>query len=117
MANFPADSVFICEAAQVSTDNPITHRYRFLLLTLVVERKSGVIVDAEINSICNLTTKFVQDLMIGYSLRIDLQHIIDDIRSRYYGESSKSLVYALNACAKKFLLLYPLSDTTKPNLR
>ena len=102
MAHYPENTVYICESAQTSVQNPIANRYRLLILGVVVERGTGIIVDAEINSICGLTTRFVQDLLVGYSLSGDLNDIIESFEMRYHGASRKGLIACLNAAAKSF---------------
>lgn len=102
MAHYPENTVYICESAQTPMQNPIANRYQHLILAVVVEQETGIIVDAEINSICGLTTRFVRDLLVGRTLSNDLDDIIGSFEMRYYGASRKSLIVCLNAVAKRF---------------
>ena len=102
MSHYPPNTVYICESTQAATQNPISNRHRFLIVAVVVERDTGLIVDAEINSICELTTRFVRDLLVGLSLAKNLDEIIESLELRYHGASRKGLISCLNAAAKRF---------------
>ncbi len=102
LAHYPENTVYICESAQTSVQNPIANRHRVLILGIVVEKETGIIVDAEINSICGITTRFVHDMLVGRSLSKDLDLLVDSFEKRYHGSSRKGLIVCLNAAAQRF---------------
>ena len=88
-------SVYVVGAAKAVAENPITLANQFLILPIVFDQNSGEILDAGINSVCDITESFVKDLLIGRSIYTDYHDIIRDINLRYLGHSQKALVFCV----------------------
>lgn len=105
MTKYPENAVCICEGVAVSSDNPIYGHYGAMVMVLVVDPKNGIILDVEVTSICKITSKFIASLLCGLNLSLDLDRMVQRIDRQYYGQSKKSLLAVLNACAKKYAQL------------
>lgn len=55
--------------------NPIYLAHEKVILILVVERATGLIVDADTNMVCELTRRFLRSVFVGHSLVDDLEEI------------------------------------------
>ena len=113
MPSYPKNAVYFCEAARSADTNPITIHHKMLLLVLIVDPVSGEILDAEINSICDITSDFVRQMLLGYSLRTDVEHMEAEVKARYYGASSGGLVSSIRASAKRLEDHFPAAKVKK----
>ena len=59
----------------------------------MVERATGLIVDADTNMVCELTRRFLRSVFVGHSLVDDLEEIRNSLLDNYLGDS-KRVLYA-----------------------
>ena len=59
--------------ARPEKTNPIYLAHEKVILILVVERATGLIVDADTNMVCELTRRFLRSVFVGHSLVDDLE--------------------------------------------
>jgi hypothetical protein len=69
--------------------------YDTLAVAVQIEDEFDVIVRASCTLVTPTAAEFVQNLLLGHSLRYGVQPIIKQITSRYYGAAQKALVAAL----------------------
>ena len=109
---YSKNSIYIVGCAKAAAENPITVASQYLILPIIFDRDSGQIYDADINSVCDITERFVKSLLVGRSIYTDYNAIIQDIGSRYLGHSQKALIYhsyssgAEHASAALWLIFY-----------
>ncbi|MEA4988200.1 MAG: DUF3870 domain-containing protein [Anaerovorax sp.] len=74
----------------------------YIVVSLEVERNSGVIINVD----CSLTTELARDyikrLLIGKNL-LDFGTIERALKHNYFGVARKPVTYALRNCKEKFL--------------
>ncbi|KUO74368.1 MAG: hypothetical protein APF77_16295 [Clostridia bacterium BRH_c25] len=75
--------------------------YSVIVVVIVVEKQSGVIIDADCSLVTELTKKFVKDILIGCTLN-DLEPIEDKFEEYYYGSARKAIISAIKTCAEKY---------------
>ena len=68
--------------------NPIYPAHEKVILILVVERATGLIVDADTNMVCELTRRFLRSVFVGHSLVDDLEEIRNSLLDNYLGDPS-----------------------------
>ena len=51
----------------------------------MVERATGLIVDADTNMVCELTRRFLRSVFVGHSLVDDLEEIRNSLLDNYLG--------------------------------
>ncbi|UOY92532.1 DUF3870 domain-containing protein [Ectobacillus sp. JY-23] len=100
-------TIYIVGDAKAPQNNPITEQFKSYFLALVIDRDTGVIMDAECSATVALTARFVQSLFL-------YKHILDpslpgEIEKRYFGSSQKALLVALKDAKKKYEQLAALS--------
>lgn len=78
--------------------------FEMLTITVEVEPKYGVIVDAS----CTLATRhaqqFINRLLRGYSLQDGIEPILDEIRRAYQGKAQQALLAAAKDMYQQYLL-------------
>ena len=92
---YSKNSIYIVGCAKAAAENPITVASQYLILPIIFDRDSGQIYDADINSVCDITERFVKSLLVGRSIYTDYNAIIQDIGSRYLGHSQKALIFCI----------------------
>lgn len=99
----PGTHVCVVGTAQPEQRNPIFLTHELILLILIIERDTGVIIDCDVNMVCELTKKFIRSIFIGKNLVDDIEEIRVCILSNYFGASAKTVVSAARSARMKFL--------------
>lgn len=71
----PGEHICVVGDARPEKTNPIYLAHEKVILILVVERATGLIVDADTNMVCELTRRFLRSVFVGHSLVDDLEEI------------------------------------------
>ena len=87
---YSKNSIYIVGCAKAAAENPITVASQYLILPIIFDRDSGQIYDADINSVCDITERFVKSLLVGRSIYTDYNAIIQDL-----GHSQKALIFCI----------------------
>ena len=64
---YSKNSIYIVGCAKAAAENPITVASQYLILPIIFDRDSGQIYDADINSVCDITERFVKSLLVPVS--------------------------------------------------
>ncbi|MBQ7795907.1 MAG: DUF3870 domain-containing protein [Lachnospiraceae bacterium] len=88
------NTIYICGSGKTADANPISRINNLLTITLILEKESGMILSAEMNSVCQNTSDFLASILEGESF-YELDFLIEKISSRYFGTSRKTIVAAL----------------------
>ncbi|YCA44138.1 DUF3870 domain-containing protein [Bacillus sp. JZ8] len=98
---FKNDTVYIIGDAKTSSNNPITQKYNAFFIALVVERSTGMIIDADCSATVPLTSAFVKSVLIYKNIQ-DYEELCAEIQNRYFGSSQKALTVALKNALIKY---------------
>jgi hypothetical protein len=98
---FSDNTIYIIGDAKTSSNNPITQKYNAFFIGLVIDRDSGLIVDADCSTTIQLTEKFVKSLFLGKSMT-DTERVSKEIEARYFGSSQKALIVAFKNASIKY---------------
>lgn len=90
------NAILIVGQAKPSREDAIYNLHGEFYVSFVVEKESGKILDVECNTILAVTSRFVTELLLGKSLKTDLDVMEAEIRERYYALTQKPLI----ACIK-----------------
>ncbi|ARI76400.1 DUF3870 domain-containing protein [Halobacillus mangrovi] len=97
-------TVFVAGHSKLPSGMAANHISESLTLTLEVDKKYGVIVDAS----CTLATehgrKFVKSLLKGYSLKDGTEEPIARLKEGYLGKAGNALEAALKDSYKQYQL-------------
>ncbi|MBN8235255.1 DUF3870 domain-containing protein [Halobacillus kuroshimensis] len=97
-------TIFVAGHAKLPAGMAANHISESLTLTLEVDRKYGVIVDAS----CTLATEhgrsFVKALLKGYSLQDGVEEPAAELKTGYLGKAGNALEASLKDAHKQYLL-------------
>lgn len=109
MKTYPPDSVFVTGVARVSKEDAINAMYGTFTLSLVVDVKTGTIINCSANMIMSDTIDFLRQIIEGKNLVTDMDLITDLLKKRFLALSQKAVVAALKDAQNRFLMAYPRS--------
>lgn len=98
-------TVFITGVAKPAKDDPIADDYQVFFLSLVVDRETGLIVDATCNTARDMTKDFIRSLLVGRNLATELGEMVTDIRRRFHGLAQKPLIVALKDAYNRYTVI------------
>ena len=96
------NTVYITGISRPTTGNPIAQRYGVLFLGFLVDAHTGVILDVGVNAICSITSTFLSQLFVGYSLSTQVDEMLRRVQDRYWGHSQKSILVAVKHAHEKW---------------
>lgn len=109
MKTYPPDSVFVTGVARVSKEDAINAMYGTFTLSLVVDVKTGTIINCSANMIMSDTIDFLRQIIEGKNLVTDTDLITDLLKKCFLALSQKAVVAALKDAQNRFLMAYPRS--------
>ena len=66
-------TLYITGISRPATENPISQRHRVLFLAFLVDAKTGTILEVEVNALCQITSSFLSQLLVGYSFSTQVE--------------------------------------------
>ena len=100
------NTYFIAGHAKLPAGMAAKSIYETLTITAEIDRKYGVIVEAE--ATCTLATEhgrdFISHLLKGYSLKDGIEAPLDTLKNCYFGKAYNALTSALKDLHKQYLL-------------
>ena len=96
-----SDLIFAAGMALPSPSTPIAVQYDLLLLTFVFREKDGIILDAEANMVCDITSTYLRYLLVGRCIYTDVDQIIWEIEHTYLGISRQALLVCVKDAYSK----------------
>lgn len=99
---YSKDTIYIIGDAKTTSNNPITQQFNAFFIGLVVDRSSHLIVDADCSATIALTSSFVKHLFVGQSI-MNVDGVIHEITTRYFGSSQKALTVAFKNAGIKYM--------------
>lgn len=91
MKTYPPDSVFVTGVARVSKEDAINAMYGTFTLSLVVDVKTGTIINCSANMIMSDTIDFLRQIIEGKNLVTDTDLITDLLKSVFWPYPKKLL--------------------------
>ena len=69
----------------------------------MLDRENGKILDMDCNTILEVTKNFVATLLIGRSLRDDVQMLEKEIKERYFALTQKPLIACIKDAHNRYM--------------
>jgi hypothetical protein len=113
---FENNAIYIIGDAKAPSNNPITQQYKAFFIGLVVNKESGIIVDADCSATIELTKSFVKSLLVGRSI-LDIDTVKKEIETRYFGSSQKALIVAFKNASLKYQNIVSSAASSVPSSR
>ena len=96
------NTVLLSGYAKLPANTTIEVAYHILVVTVLFDKRTGVIVDAEASMITELTKNFVKKLLIGYNLNDGPEELMEVFENFYYGNAKKALETAIRSLFIKY---------------
>lgn len=101
MRGFPQNAVCVVGLSKAPSQNPITFVHQSLIDSFVVDNTTGRIYAVQFNTICGITSNFLEEQLVGLSLLSDMEEMRKRIMTRYLGDSRKAIIVILRDAAAK----------------
>ena len=101
MRGFPQNAVCVVGLSKAPSQNPITFVHQYLIGSFVVDNTTGRIYAVQFNTICGITSNFLEEQLVGLSLLSDMEEMRKRIMTRYLGDSRKAIIVILRDAAAK----------------
>jgi hypothetical protein len=102
MGDYLKNQVFVTGYAKLPQGITASEMYSVICIGILVERESGIILDAECSLVTNLARRVFKELVLGKDLR-EIDDIEVDFVEVYHGSAKKALISALRTCHEKYL--------------
>ncbi|WP_312938941.1 DUF3870 domain-containing protein [Oscillibacter sp.] len=99
---YPENTILVVGQAKPSRGDAICQTHGEFYISLVLERDTGLIVDAACNTILDVTAVFVREMLVGRRLSEDLATMETEIRTRYFALTQKPLIACLKDAANRY---------------
>ena len=99
---FPADSLFIVGHSRPAKEDAIAQTHGEFYLALVLDKATGCILDAQCNTILDLSSSFVRQMLLGKCLPNDLPLLESQIKNRYFALTQRPLIACLKDAANRY---------------
>ncbi|KAA0566570.1 DUF3870 domain-containing protein [Rossellomorea aquimaris] len=99
---YSKDTIYIIGDSKTTSNNPIMQQYNAFYIGLVIDRTTHLIVDTDCSSTLSLTSSFVKQLFFGQSM-MNMDRVIHEIETRYFGASQKALAVAFKNAHIKYM--------------
>lgn len=76
--------------------------YKVMALVLLVDIRTGMIVDADCTLSVPISERFVKKALVGGNLRDNLEELIQRLNRTYQGTAKKAIITALRVIADKY---------------
>lgn len=91
--------------ARLPKNIPSRAIFETLFIVAKVDRSYGVIINADINLVSDITKQDIAALLIGYSLRDSVDTICNRIREHFHGMSASATIAAVRDLFKSYDML------------
>lgn len=99
------NTILIVGQAKPSKEDAIYNLHGEFYVSLVVEREKGTILDVECNTILAVTSRFVTEMLVGKSLKTDMEEMQTLIRERYFALTQKPLIACLKDAHNRYRMV------------
>lgn len=97
-------TIFITGYAKLPNGITAQQLYSVVAIGLLVDRETGIIVDADCTLVTSTGKKFFRENVLGKNI-IDYNSIEKIFLDRYFGSAKKAILSALRICSDKFEMI------------
>lgn len=78
-----------------------TKLYGVVAVGILVDKKTGIILDFECSLTTELAKKFINKLVVSHTLR-EFEYIEEIIQNHYHGSAQKAIITAIKSCCNQY---------------
>ncbi|MFQ3544335.1 DUF3870 domain-containing protein [Halobacillus rhizosphaerae] len=98
------NTLFVAGHSKLPTGMAANHISESLTLTLEIDKKYGVIVDASCTLATEHSREYIKHLLKGFSLKEDIEEPLKQLNEGYLGKAGNALAAALRDSYKQYQL-------------
>ena len=102
---YDKNTILVVGQAKPSREDAIYNLHGEFYISLVLDRENGKILDMDCNTILEVTKNFVATLLIGRSLRDDVQMLEKEIKERYFALTQKPLIACIKDAHNRYMMV------------
>lgn len=102
---YSPNTLLIVGQAKPSREDAIYSLHGEFYISLVVDKESGEILDLECNTILAVTKNFVVSMLLGKSIKTDLEEMERMVRERYFALTQKPLIACLKDAHNRYMMV------------
>lgn len=102
---YDKNTILVVGQAKPSREDAIYNLHGEFYISLVLDRETGKILDMDCNTILEVTKNFVATLLIGRSLRDDVQMLEKEIKERYFALTQKPLIACIKDAHNRYMMV------------
>lgn len=76
--------------------------YNTLVLVVIIDKRTGVILDAEPSVVTELAKKYINDIMSGYDMNNGPEELLEIFEECYHGNAKRALETAMRMVFSKY---------------
>ncbi len=100
---YSKDTVYFSGSARLPSTIPSGGMYELINVGMMIDTKTGQIVDVSATLLSTGAKRFLDDLIIGHNLHEEgINALIDEINDRYFGDSQKAIIMAIKNAYEKY---------------
>ncbi len=98
------DKIFISGYAKLPKGITGAELYSVIAVGLLIDKKSGKILDAEASLVLNTSQEFLKNILIGENIN-NIDNIEKVFKENYFGSARKAIISGLRTCNEKYKLV------------
>ena len=102
---YDKNTILVVGQAKPSREDAIYNLHGEFYISLVLDRENGKILDMDCNTILEVTKNFVASMLIGRSLRDDVQMLEKEIKERYFALTQKPLIACIKDAHNRYMMV------------
>lgn len=102
---YDKNTILVVGQAKPSKEDAIYNLHGEFYISLVLDRETGKILDMDCNTILEVTKNFVASMLIGRSLRDDVQVLEKEIKERYFALTQKPLIACIKDAHNRYMMV------------
>lgn len=88
--------------ARLPQGTAASEMYKVMALVILVDIRTGIIVDADCTLSVPISERFVKKALVGGNLRDNLENLVQRLSKTYQGTAKKAIITALRVIADKY---------------
>ena len=102
---YQSNTILVVGQAKPSKEDAIYNLHGEFYISLVLERETGKILDMDCNTILEVTKNFVVTMLVGKSIRDDVQELEREIKERYFALTQKPLIACIKDAHNRYMMV------------
>ena len=99
---YPKNTIFVTGTARPIKEDVINNVYQVLSLSLVIDKNTNIILDADATTILDITRNFLKEILIGKDFIEDIEQ---ELRDRFFALIQKPLIASLKDAHNKYRMI------------